>query len=99
MRVGLGAAEDHAAAVAQLTGSDHWSSFIDSDRVGTWGWSGGGTSTLWAMFAHPTVYSVGASVAFVADQRLYDSIWQERFSECRLHGRLHRFLPCNLPCA
>jgi dipeptidyl-peptidase-4 len=36
--------------------------------------SGGGSSTLNAMFRHPDVYQVGMFVAPVLDQRLYDSI-------------------------
>jgi dipeptidyl-peptidase-4 len=54
-------------------------SFIDTKRVGVWGWSGGGTATLNLMFRYPDVYSVGVSVASVPDQRLYDTIYQERY--------------------
>jgi dipeptidyl-peptidase-4 len=53
--------------------------YIDPQRVGVWGWSGGGTETLNLMFRYPGVYSVGVSVASVPDQRLYDSIYQERY--------------------
>jgi len=53
--------------------------YIDPQRVGVWGWSGGGTETLNLMFRYPDVYSVGVSVASVPDQRLYDSIYQERY--------------------
>ncbi len=44
-----------------------------------WGWSGGGTNTLNLMFRHPELYKVGMSVAPVPDQRLYDTIYQERY--------------------
>ena len=53
--------------------------FIDRDRVGVWGWSGGGSNTLNAMFRFPDIYKVGVSVAPVPDQRLYDTIYQERY--------------------
>ena len=53
--------------------------FIDPKRIGVWGWSGGGTETLNLMFRYPDLYSVGVSVASVPDQRLYDSIYQERY--------------------
>jgi dipeptidyl-peptidase-4 len=53
--------------------------YVDSTRVGIWGWSGGGSSTLQAMFRYPEVYQVGMSVAPVPDQRLYDTIYQERY--------------------
>jgi dipeptidyl-peptidase-4 len=47
--------------------------------VGVWGWSGGGSMTLNAMFKFPDVYSTGISIAPVANQRLYDTIYQERY--------------------
>jgi dipeptidyl-peptidase 4 len=53
--------------------------FVDAKRVGVWGWSGGGTETLNLMFRYPELYAVGVSVASVPDQRLYDSIYQERY--------------------
>jgi dipeptidyl-peptidase 4 len=53
--------------------------YIDPGRVAIWGWSGGGSSTLQAMFRYPDVYQVGMSVASVPDQRFYDSIYQERY--------------------
>ncbi|MEE8586415.1 MAG: prolyl oligopeptidase family serine peptidase, partial [Acidobacteriota bacterium] len=54
-------------------------SFLDADRVGIWGWSGGGSNTLNAMFRYPEVFKVGVSIAPVPDQRLYDTIYQERY--------------------
>ena len=54
-------------------------SFIDADRIGVWGWSGGGSNTLNCMFRFPDVYKVGVSVAPVPDQKLYDTIYQERY--------------------
>ncbi len=53
--------------------------YLDPARVGIWGWSGGGSATLNAMFRYPDVYSVGMAVAPVADQRLYDTVYQERY--------------------
>ncbi len=53
--------------------------YVDSTRIGIWGWSGGGSSTLQAMFRYPEVYQVGMSVAPVPDERLYDTIYQERY--------------------
>jgi dipeptidyl-peptidase-4 len=44
-----------------------------------WGWSGGGTNTLNLVFRHPELYKVGMAVAPVPDQRLYDTIYQERY--------------------
>jgi dipeptidyl-peptidase-4 len=53
--------------------------FVDASRVAVWGWSGGGTNTLNLMFRSPDLYKVGMAVAPVPDQRLYDSIYQERY--------------------
>jgi dipeptidyl-peptidase-4 len=54
-------------------------SFIDMSRMAMWGWSGGGTNTLNMMFRNPGLYSAGISTAPVADQKRYDSIYQERY--------------------
>ncbi len=54
--------------------------YIDCDRVGVWGHSGGGSMTLNLLFRYPEQYHVGVSRAPVPDQRLYDSIYQERYS-------------------
>ena len=53
--------------------------FIDRDRIGVWGWSGGGSNTLNCIFRYPQTFKVGVSVAPVPDQRLYDTIYQERY--------------------
>ena len=74
--VGELASQEQADAVRTLTRTR---GYLDSTRVAIWGWSGGGTSTLNAMFRYPDVYQVGMSVAPVPDQRLYDTIYQERY--------------------
>jgi dipeptidyl-peptidase-4 len=74
--VGPLASDDIANAVRALTRSRP---YLDSTRVAVWGWSGGGSGTLNAMFRHPDVFHVGMAVASVPDQRLYDSIYQERY--------------------
>ena len=74
--VGPLSSQQQAAALQSLEKSHP---FIDARRVGVWGWSGGGTATLNLMFRYPDLYNVGVSVASVPDQRLYDSIYQERY--------------------
>lgn len=74
--VGIHAPKDQAAAVRRVL-ADH--SYIDADRVGIWGWSGGGSMTLNAMFKYPDLYSTGISVAPVPNQLGYDTIYQERY--------------------
>lgn len=51
---------------------------LDKDRVAIWGWSGGGSMTLYAM-THSEAFKAGVSVAPVTDQRNYDSIYTERY--------------------
>ena len=75
--VGLLASQEQAAAVKALLAARP---YLDAERVGVWGWSGGGSSTLNLMFRSPDVYQVGMAVAPVPDQRLYDTIYQERYT-------------------
>jgi dipeptidyl-peptidase 4 len=75
-QVGIIPPEDQAAAAKALV--KMWP-FADASRLGIWGYSGGGSSTLHAMFRFPDVYSMGMAVAGVPNQRLYDSIYQERY--------------------
>ena len=51
---------------------------LDKDRMAIWGWSGGGSMTLYAM-THAQVFRAGISVAPVTDPRDYDSIYTERY--------------------
>ncbi len=74
--VGDLSSKDQAAAVRALLKERL---YIDGDRIAIWGWSGGGSNTLNAMFRFPDVFHVGVSVAPVPDQRLYDTIYQERY--------------------
>ena len=74
--VGELSSREQAAAIRALTARHR---FLDGSRIGIWGWSGGGTNTLNAMFRFPDVYKAGVSVAPVPDQRLYDTIYQERY--------------------
>jgi len=53
--------------------------YVDKTRIGIWGWSGGGSSTLNAMFRYPDIYHTGMAVAPVPDLRYYDTIYQERY--------------------
>ncbi len=54
--------------------------YLDAERVGVWGHSGGGTSTLNLLFRYPDTYHVGVANAPVPDLKLYDTIYQERYS-------------------
>jgi dipeptidyl-peptidase-4 len=74
--VGELAAREQAAAVKALAATRP---YVDLSRVGIWGWSGGGSNTLGAMFMQPETFHVGVSVAPVPDKALYDTIYQERY--------------------
>jgi dipeptidyl-peptidase-4 len=75
--VGILSSRDQSDALAAMI--ERWP-YIDAERVGVWGHSGGGSMTLNLLFRYADQYDVGISVAPVADQRLYDSIYQERYS-------------------
>jgi len=51
---------------------------LDRNRVAIWGWSGGGSMTLYAM-THSDRFKAGVSVAPVTDWHNYDSIYTERY--------------------
>jgi dipeptidyl-peptidase-4 len=75
-QIGVLASADQAAAVRAILKNRP---YLDSQRVAVWGWSGGGSMTLNAMFRYPDLYQAGMSVAPVPNQRYYDSIYQERY--------------------
>ena len=57
--------------------------FIDTDRVGIWGWSGGGSNTLNALFRKPESYHVGIAVVPKPQPHLYNAWFQEIFMRTR----------------
>ena len=75
-QIGILASQEQAVAVQALL--QRWP-FADAARVGVWGWSGGGSMSLNAIFRYPDLYRTAIAVAPNADQLLYDSIYQERY--------------------
>lgn len=75
-QIGILAAKDQVAAAKVLFKKYD---FIDTARIGMWGWSGGGQMTMNCLFRYPEIYNAGLAVSFVSDQRLYDNIYQERY--------------------
>ena len=53
--------------------------YVDSTRLGIWGWSYGGFMTLNALAQNPGVYRMGISVAPVTHWKYYDTIYTERY--------------------
>jgi dipeptidyl-peptidase 4 len=72
--------EEQAAGVKELARTRP---YVDLSRVGIWGWSGGGSNTLNAMFRKPDVYHVGIAVAPKPQPHLYNAWFQEIYMETR----------------
>lgn len=75
-QIGILATADQGAAAQKIIATRE---YIDPERVGVWGWSGGGSMTLNLMFKHGDIYKTGIAIAAVSDQRYYDTIYQERY--------------------
>jgi dipeptidyl aminopeptidase/acylaminoacyl peptidase len=67
---------DQVAAVKQLVQKYSW---LDGDRVGIWGHSGGGNATATAMFRYADVFKVGISESGNHDNRNYEDDWAEKW--------------------
>lgn len=66
----------------QITGMQQLAekySFIDLDRVGIYGHSGGGFATSSALFQYPDFFKVGVSSAGNHDNRNYTYYWGEKY--------------------
>jgi dipeptidyl-peptidase-4 len=81
-KIGIIATIDQAAAAKKIMDWD----FVDPDRIGIWGWSGGGSMTLNCMFKYPEIYKTGIAIAVISDQRLYDTIYQERYMDLPINN-------------
>ena len=67
---------DQVGAIKQLAAKYP---YIDLDRVGIWGHSGGGFATAAAMFRYPDFFKVGISESGNHDNRNYEDDWGERY--------------------
>lgn len=75
MQMGILEARDQVETAKYLAKQ----SFVDQNRIGIWGWSYGGSMTLWSMSTGDNVFKAGISVAPVTDWRFYDTAYTERF--------------------
>ncbi len=66
--------EEQAVALKELARTKP---YVDLSRVGIWGWSGGGSNTLNALFRKPDVYHVGIAVVPKPQPHLYNAWFQE----------------------
>ena len=72
--IGPVAIEDHAVAIDYLKSLP----YVDGERMGVWGWSGGGFTTTFHM-THSKLFKAGIAGAPVTDWHNYDSIYTERY--------------------
>jgi len=75
---------DQVAALRELGKRYAW---IDLDRVGVWGHSGGGYATADAMFTYPDVFKVGISESGNHDNRNYEDDWAEKWQGLETKGK------------
>ena len=68
--------EDQISGLKQLAAKHP---FLDLDRVGMWGHSGGGYATAAALFRYPDFYKVGISESGNHENRNYEDDWGERY--------------------
>nr|MBX2819573.1 S9 family peptidase [Rhodothermaceae bacterium] len=67
---------DQMAAIKELGSRHDW---IDLDKVGIWGHSGGGFASTRAILAYPEFYKVAVSGAGNHDNRNYEDDWAEKW--------------------
>jgi dipeptidyl aminopeptidase/acylaminoacyl peptidase len=67
---------DQVTGIQQLARRYPW---IDVERVGIWGHSGGGFATAAAMFRYPDFFTVGIAESGNHDNRNYEDDWGERY--------------------
>jgi len=75
---------DQVAALHELGTRYPW---IDLDRVGVWGHSGGGYATADAMFTYPDFFKVGISESGNHDNRNYEDDWAEKWQGLQATGK------------
>ncbi len=71
---------DQITAMRQLAARHAW---IDLDRAGIWGHSGGGNATATAMFMYPDFFKVGVAQAGNHNNLSYEDDWAERYHGLR----------------
>jgi dipeptidyl-peptidase 4 len=68
--------EDHVAAIRQLAATRPW---LDLDRVGIYGHSGGGRASTAALLRHSDFFKVAVAFAGNHDDQIYHPIWGEKY--------------------
>jgi len=74
---------DQVAGMKQLAARYPW---IDLERAGIYGHSGGGNATADAMFRYPDFFKVGIAESGNHDNREYEDDWGERYQGLLTHS-------------
>jgi dipeptidyl-peptidase-4 len=74
----LGVIETRDQAAAARTLGQR--AYVDTSRIGIWGWSYGAFMTLNSLFQHPELFRTGVAVSPVTHWALYDNVYTERFN-------------------
>jgi len=74
--MGKQAVPDQVSGIKDLAGRYAW---MDGDRVGIWGHSGGGNATAAAMFLYPDFFKVGIAESGNHDNRNYEDDFYEKY--------------------
>ena len=82
-RMGDNTLPDQVAGMRELAARYSW---IDLNRVGIYGHSGGGFAAADAMFRYPDFFKVGISEAGNHDNRVYEDDWGERYQGLLVHA-------------
>lgn len=75
-QLGVVESRDQAAAARALGQRP----YVDSRRIGIWGWSYGGFMSLNSLFRYPDLFRAGVVVSPVTHWSLYDNVYTERFN-------------------
>ncbi len=74
-RLGLLEAKDQVETALWLAKQP----YVDANRIGIWGWSYGGFTTLMSMSEGRAVFAAGVAIAPPTDFRFYDTVYTERY--------------------
>jgi dipeptidyl-peptidase-4 len=74
--IGINAIPDQISGVRELAQRSRW---IDLDRVGMWGHSGGGNATVATMLRYPDFVKVGIAESGNQENRTYEDDWDEKW--------------------
>jgi len=76
LKHGILPSNDQAAAVRAII--DHWP-YVDPERIGVYGRSGGGLMSLLLIFRYPGLYKTAMAAAYLSNHRFYHASFTERF--------------------